>query len=116
MLKYVEVESSGASYTDAVDLWAVGCILYRLLTGTVPFPPGRSLIRYCDDESLFPATALHQCGTSKSGEVFIRALLAVSWSERPSAPEALEHEWIVFGGLETTGMFSLVLVDMLSCW
>jgi len=94
VLNYLDSGESTEHYTNAVDLWAVGCITYRLVTGTVPFPPGLSLMKYCQDKSLFPLDALFDSGIKSEGFKFIRKLLVTDPKERLSAPQALQHEWI----------------------
>jgi calcium/calmodulin-dependent protein kinase I len=90
----IESGVAGSDYTNAVDMWAAGCITYRLVTGVVPFPPGRTLIKYCEDKSLFPYDALFDSGIKSACSKFIRHLLVVQPQERPSATLALQHEWI----------------------
>lgn len=55
ILNYIPGHSE---YTYAVDIWALGCIIYRLISGVVPFPPGLSLTNFCGDEERFPSKAL----------------------------------------------------------
>jgi serine/threonine protein kinase len=100
ILNYLDTDAPSAEYTNAVDLWAVGCITYRLVTGVVPFPPGRSLVKYCDDKSLFPFDPLFDSGIKSSGSKFIRELLVTHPKERLSASQALSHAWIISGGFE----------------
>lgn len=90
---YEDLNSNGegAEYTSAVDLWAVGCITYRLITGTVPFPPGRALARYCDDSSLFPDRLLSESEITDASSTFIHELLVTDPKRRLSASQALNH-------------------------
>lgn len=94
MLNYLDDDNDSDEYTNAIDLWAVGCIVYRLLTGKIPFPPGRLLMKYCSDKSLFPLDPLFDYGIKSEGAKFIRELLAPYPEDRPSASEALKHNWI----------------------
>ncbi|OAQ98566.1 hypothetical protein LLEC1_04268 [Akanthomyces lecanii] len=87
-------DNSSIGYTDAVDLWAMGCIAYRLVTGIVPFPSEPHLIEYCKDESLFPLRPLLKSRIGDSCTSFIRALLTTCPKNRPSSVEALDHTWI----------------------
>jgi len=114
ILNYLDLDTSG-KYTNAVDLWAVGCIVYRLVTGIGPFPQGKSLIQYCGDESLFPNDLLIKSGVTNSISDFLRQLLAIDPKKRLSAAKALQHHWI------TSGEFILLptlIVDasMLKIW
>jgi hypothetical protein len=69
-----------------------------LVTGVVPFPPGRSLVKYCEDKSLFPLDPLFDSGIKSLGSKFIRELLVAHPKERLSASQALNHTWITSGG------------------
>ncbi len=53
ILEYLDTDPQSDEYTNAIDLWAVGCIAHRLVTGVLPSPSGRSLLKYCEDRSLF---------------------------------------------------------------
>jgi serine/threonine protein kinase len=85
ILSYLDADTIGAGYTNAVDLWAVGYITYRLITGVVPFPAGISLMKYCEDKSLFPFKPLFDSGIKNLGSKFIRGLLMTHPKERLSA-------------------------------
>ena len=91
---YLPTDSSTSSseYTNLVDLWALGCIIYRLVTGSVPFPGPRDLIYYCDDKFPFPDTELY--GITPAGAQFIRHLLQANPNNRLASSEALKHPWV----------------------
>lgn len=97
LLNYVETDIYNPDYTDAIDLWATGCIVYRLVAGVVPFPPGTFLMKYCEDKSLFPYDRLIDSGVTSGVVSFLRETLATSIRERPSASQALQHMWIKTG-------------------
>jgi serine/threonine protein kinase len=101
ILNYLDASAASSEYTNAVDLWAVGCIVYRLITGVIPFPPGTSLVKYCQDKSSFPYDALFDSGIKSDGSKFIRQLLATDPKVRPSASQALQHQWIISSGSES---------------
>jgi serine/threonine protein kinase len=94
---YLDTYTPSAEYTNAIDLWAVGCITYRLVTGDVPFPPGTSLLKYCKDKSLFPYDPLLDCGIKSICSRFVKELLETYPKQRPSASQALNHTWIITG-------------------
>lgn len=95
ILDYVPREGLHKSaYTTAVDLWALGCIVYRLGSGVVPFPPGPSLYKFCENPSGFLYQSLQ---LDRSGIEFIRSLLAPNPGHRPNAQQALDHPWMQIG-------------------
>ncbi|KFZ23289.1 hypothetical protein V502_02232 [Pseudogymnoascus sp. VKM F-4520 (FW-2644)] len=97
ILDYADTDTPSTEYTNAVDLWAVGCITYRLVTSIVPFPPGISLWKYCEDQSLFPFDPLFDSGIQSSCVKFIKGLLEPHPKERLSASQALAHTWVILG-------------------
>ena len=95
ILDYVPREDPQQSaYTTAVDLWALGCIVYRLASGAVPFPRGPSLGKFCETPSClsFQSLQLDQFGVD-----FIRSLLVPIPRGRLSAQQALNHQWMPVG-------------------
>jgi len=85
-------EADSSAYSNAVDLWAFGCIMYRLVAGVVPFPQSRLLIDYCDGKVLFPEDALSE--VTVKGARFIKHLLQANPKNRLTASEALQHPWV----------------------
>lgn len=92
-------------YDGKVDLWAVGVILYILLSGYAPF--------YGDTtDELFErimAGAYHfpdeiWSSVSESAKDLVCKLLTVDPADRPSAHEALQHPWIKQLESEPTGV------------
>jgi serine/threonine protein kinase len=61
-----------SKYTNAVDIWALGCIVYRIITRAVPFPSLLLLRNYsnCNEELLFEAPL-----PMAEAEAFVRKLL-----------------------------------------
>ena len=91
ILNYVPgVNPKSSEYTNAVDIWALGCMVYRLVNGVVPFPPGPSLLNFCGDESKFPSQG---SGLSEGGANFVRDLVVPYPSRRITAQHALDHAW-----------------------
>ncbi|KAK7698492.1 hypothetical protein SLS64_012484 [Diaporthe eres] len=76
----------------AVDIWAFGETVYRLLTGVSPFGDKMDdLYAYYSDEMDFPVEALKRNNVSAEGIEFIRYCMAACPADRPSANSALEQ-------------------------
>jgi serine/threonine protein kinase len=77
-----------SEYTNAVDIWALGCIVYRIITRAVPFPSLLSLCNYsnCNEELQFKVSS-----PIAKAEAFVQKLLTPHPAKRPTANAALEH-------------------------
>ena len=84
---------SSEAYTYVVDCWSVGCIAYRLLTGTTLFGNERDVFRYELTHEPRPSTLLGAESCSPLGKSLIDALVDPWPSRRLSASAALSHEW-----------------------
>lgn len=95
ILNYIPgIQVGRSKYTNAVDMWALGCIVFRLACGAVPFPPGLSLVDFCKDESKFPSRSL---SLSNDGTHFVRNLIKPHPAQRLTAQQALDHPWMKTG-------------------
>lgn len=90
-----------AAYTNAVDLWSLGCVLYKIVTKKIPFPSSMELRAFCDNRIPFSSMAslLFDRYMSEEGTVFIESLLKSQPLERPTAFQALDHKWLKFDGV-----------------
>lgn len=95
-----DLDTETSEYTSAIDLWGLGCILYRVIMGAVPFPSLLSLKRFCQDPLKVPLYIPH---TKENAGKFVEALLQPSPAKRPSASGALASTWL------TQSMFSFWL-------
>jgi RNA recognition motif-containing protein len=93
---YVEVEEDTPSsvYTNAVDMWSFGCVIYKVVAKHVPFPNGREIKRFCDSRISFPAQPL-QAKLTTDGINFLQSILVVKPLARPTAEVALQHPWLL---------------------
>lgn len=90
----IDIDKTVFDHPSAADIWAAGCIVYRLTTGVVPFLPGPSLRSFCWEGGSFP---LQLPGLSELGYQFVRDLLVARPSGRLTVSAALDHVWI-WGG------------------
>jgi serine/threonine protein kinase len=89
-----ESDRADASYTFAVDIWALGEITFRLVANVAAFPHPRDLFNYVVGGRSFPRTTLEKCGASMSCCDFVETAMAGSPRSRPSAQNASEHTWL----------------------
>lgn len=104
-------------YTNAVDMWSLGCVVHEMLTTERPFieqahavDPESSLlfdtctsepqididvlIDFCRDEKFFPEEPLQKSGGSVNQIRFVKALLVPDPCLRLSAVNALASPWM----------------------
>jgi serine/threonine protein kinase len=86
------LDAETSEYTNAVDIWALGCIVYRIMTRAIPFPDLLSLKNYAGGRArlLFEVSP-----PMNEAEVFVRELLIPYPAKRPTASAALEHSWLI---------------------
>ena len=92
VLGYVEEETS--RYTNAVDLWSLGCICHRLLTLESPFPKLIALRRYCQGMTKLPIEVLYKNTVSEEAITLVKDLMNIQPSERIDAEAALHSLWL----------------------
>ena len=92
VLGYVEEETS--RYTNAVDLWSLGCICHRLLTLESPFPKMPALARYCLGMDELPIEVLYKDSVSEEAIALVKGLMTIQPSERIDAEAALRSLWL----------------------
>lgn len=95
-------------------MWALGAIVYQILTKEIPFLETDNIatasglptdlnttidmehiFNYCRGQDSFPTEILQKKGVTTQGMDFIRSLMAVDPSARPSAADALKNPWLV---------------------
>lgn len=87
-------------YGKEVDMWAAGCLLVQILTGTKPFESkaefaNQSLIDQALAERLQEHFRRHGEKVSEEATDLIGRLLTVDPRQRLSAEQALNHPWLL---------------------
>ncbi|KAJ5801891.1 uncharacterized protein N7503_004341 [Penicillium pulvis] len=86
-------------YSQAVDMWSLGAVLYHVLSGIPPYSGraedrGVAMLRsIMTTEADF--NILRQCGVSEDGVDFVAKLLNRDPFARPTEKECFQHPWIV---------------------
>lgn len=82
-------------YSDKVDIWSIGCMIYVLLTGYLPFPQNTQDALYKSIlNGEFSTDMLRENEASSDAIDFITSILKVDPNARPSAEDALQLPWL----------------------
>lgn len=119
------------AYSNAIDMWALGCVVHELLTMQVPFQEVQrfetmmtgltlsdedslpqtdlfALKSFCDSRTKLPTESLRQSGANDEAVEFLKSLLVANPISRAAAKEALESAWIRQGDLKTDIMEPII--------
>jgi len=79
--------------TNRVDIWSLGCILFRMVAGKPLFVSRRDVWKY-SMSAASPPPAVERIGFSVPCADFLHRVLQPSDKDRPSAEECLGMAWI----------------------
>lgn len=95
ILRLIDEAKLDSTYSSAVDIWLLGCLLYYLLTKETPFSEYEALRDYAKGHTEFPDGLLIEKGVGSSARAFIKVLLAPAPESRPEASADLMADWVV---------------------
>jgi len=95
-LHYVAPEVLNKKYTSKCDIWSLGVICFILLVGYMPFSAKtdektKAMVK----SGLYNYKAHRWSKVSHEALQFVRQLLNTDPVQRPTADQALNHEWII---------------------
>ncbi|PUU77069.1 kinase-like domain-containing protein [Tuber borchii] len=88
-----EAHDTSKPKTNRVDIWSLGCVLYRMLAGNLLFNDPVEVWKYALTASSLPA--LDNIGLSIPCVSFLYEVLQPIPEDRPSAEDCLEKAWIM---------------------
>ena len=92
----LDPNSETSDYTNSVDIWSLGCVIYELLVGTNLFISEFQLYRYFYGIWPFPEDKIREVSPQAEdiGISLLKAMLAIQPEDRPTAGAALSHAWL----------------------
>jgi len=94
MFPYLVDDQEEHTYTQAVDMWALGVMLYQMLTLEFVFGDQVPLHKYCKNRVGFPEAVLQSERVTPVCISFIKSLLRPLPSDRPASETAISHTWL----------------------
>ncbi|RFU35445.1 hypothetical protein B7463_g863, partial [Scytalidium lignicola] len=106
-----DLDEATSEYTSAIDIWAVGCIIYRVIVGAVPFPSLLSLKNFCRDST---KVSLNIPPSMEEAGDFIKELLRPNPKNRPLASVALSSTWLLQKARPIINLQTMTMPDSMS--
>ena len=92
----LDSNSETSNYTNSVDIWSLGCVVYELLVGTKLFVSEGQVSRYFFGKWPFPEDKLKGLSPPMDdiGILLLKSMLLIQPEHRPTAAGALSHGWL----------------------
>lgn len=120
LLQLLPTAMARKTYSKAVDIWALGCMVHELLTLETPFlladnfdsgvaaltlddewddelmpeTDMNALKSFCDGAAQFPTLSLVCAGVDEAAIEFVKMLLVANPEFRAAAKDALKSRWV----------------------
>lgn len=78
----------------AADLWSLGEVIFRALTGCATFDKPSELVEYQKARLEFPTAPLRRVKASPAAESLLACLMSANPGERITAAEMIQHTWL----------------------
>jgi len=92
----LDSNSETSNYTNSVDIWSLGCVIYELLVGTKLFVSEFQLGLFFSGSWPFPEERLRALSppTDDTGISLLKSMLEIQPEDRPTAGGALRNPWL----------------------
>jgi len=92
----LDSNSGTSNYTNSVDIWSLGCVIFELLVGTKLFLAEGQVSRYYFGKWSFPEDKLTGLSppVGDFGISLLKSMLAIQPEDRPTAADALGNQWL----------------------
>ena len=92
----LDSNSETSEYTNSVDIWSLGCVIYELLVGTKLFASEGQVSRYFFGKRPFPEDKLKELSPPADNLAIslLKSMLLIQPEDRPTAEDALSHGWL----------------------
>ena len=92
----LDSSSETSDYTNSVDIWSLGCVIFELLVGRRLFVSVGQVSRYFFKKWPFPEDELKRLSlpTDDIGISLLKSMLQIHPERRPTAADALSHPWL----------------------
>jgi serine/threonine protein kinase len=91
----VLMPNGSGTFTFAVDMWVLGQIVAKMLTGNVPSSDFPDLVRYTTGRAAFPAEPFSWINVPSQAIDFVQKLMAASAVVRLTAEQATAHPFVI---------------------
>jgi len=94
IMDYLEDDSESSEYSNAVNIWSLGCVTYNMLAGKVPFSGRSAIHKFARGALPFPTDELAEKSASTEVIDFLKTVIVSAPIDRLTAETALESSWV----------------------